>query len=228
MKKMILIFSFLLISFNFCSCGASNSSVSTAENPGGKNLSTKQTAANPADSINQYISYRLPDTLSDGGYNKELGFLGGNLFCLKSTGSCAAKKASDTTPPGWNSYGGAEIYDNLDCKFEKGQLIDVSPPWNHAEYLTKMEPLEHCEVPAAIVQVSFDLYSASEASEKNIVDKNALNSTMWYVFFSKEDCGINYAIFLNAEQFSREDTVTLAQSVKFSDQAFNLKIPQSS
>jgi hypothetical protein len=226
MKKFIWIFSILLLLFSFYSCGVSNSTGSTAESSNGKNLSSKQTAAakSAGHSIDQYLTYRLPDPLSDGGYNGELGFLGGNLFCLKSTGSCVAKKASDSTPPGWNSYGGAEMYYRLNCKFEKGQLTDVSSPWNHSVYLTKMEPVDHCEVPAAIVQVSFDLYPASEASEKHIHDKNALNSTMWYVFFAKEDRSINYAIFLNAEQFSKEDTAALAQSVKFSDQAFSRKI----
>lgn len=226
MKRIILAFSIPLLLFSFYSCGISNFTGSTAESSDGNNLSSKQTAAaKSADhSIHQYLTCRLPDTLSDGGYNEELGFLGGNLFCLKSTGSCVAKKASDSTPPGWNSYGGAEIYYGLNCKFEKGQLTDVSSPWNHSGYLTKMEPVDHCEVPAAIVQVSFDLYPAAEASEKHIDDKKALNSTMWYVFFAEEEHKVSYAIFLNAEHFSKEDTAALAQSVKFSDQAFNLKI----
>lgn len=228
MKRISLALAALLILFSFCSCGVSRSSVSAAESSAGTNPSFKQAAAakSASRSIRQYITYSLPATLSDGGYRKELGSLGGNLFCLKSTGSCVAKKASDSTPPGWNSYGGAEMYYGLNCQFDRGQLTDVSSPWNHSEYLTKIKPVDHCRAPAAVVQVSFDLYTAAEASEKHVEDKNAETSTMWYVFFAKENSKIGYAVFLNAEHFSREDAMTLARSVKFSKDAFYSKTQQ--
>jgi len=47
---------------------------------------------------------------------------------------------------------------------------------------------------------------------------------MWYVFFAKENSDISYAIFLNADYFSKEDTISLAQSVIFKDNAFNIEI----
>lgn len=175
------------------------------------------------DSINQYITYHLPETVIDGGYNRELGYLGGNLFCLKENGSCIAQDASDGTPPGWNSFGGAEVYYKLNCQFDNGQLTNVFLPWNHAAYLTDLEPVDDCMVPAVLVQVNFELFTSPEADVEQI-EKNKQNSTMWYVFFGKEDSDIGYAIFLNAANFSKEETISLAQSVRFSNDAFNLSI----
>lgn len=219
MGKVISIFTALLVLLSFCSCGTFKTPASPSANSPSQSLSSKFTY----DSINQYIKYNLPSTLVDGKYNKELGYLGGKLFCLKNTGGCVAKEASVETPPGWNSYGGVEMYYKLHCQFDNGQLTDVDQPWNHSAYLTKAEPVVNCTVPALIVQVSFDLYTSSEAAEKHI-DKDKQSSTMWYVFFSKEKSEISYAIFLSSDYYSKEDTILLAQSVKFSDNAFSLDI----
>ena len=174
-------------------------------------------------SISQYITYNVPATLVDGSYNRELGYLGGTLFCRKDNGSFIAKEASDSTPPGWYSYGGAELYYKLTCKFTNGQLTNVSLPWNHSIDLTAAEPLSDCAVPAVIVQIGFDLYTAPEAQQLNIA-KDKQNATMWYVFFAKEDSEISYAVFLNADHYSKEDTISLARSVKFSADAFSFVV----
>lgn len=227
MKRVISAFIALFVLLSLTSCGIPKTPASSYANPFSQSLSSEQEAATEFayDSINQYITYSLPDKLVDGSYNRELGYLGGNQFSLKDTGSYVAKEASDGTPPGWNSYGGVEMYYNLNHQFNNGQLTDVSLPWNHSAYLTKAEPVDNCKVTAVIVQVSFDLYTSAEAIEKHI-DKDKQNSTMWYVFFAKEDSDISYAIFLKADYFSKEDTISLAQSVTFSDNAFDLVIKQ--
>lgn len=206
MKKLALILVALYIMFSLCSCGS------------------KETVNQLEDySLSQYLTYSLPDTLVNGSYNRELGYLGGNLFCLKDTGSCEAKNASESASYGWNSYGGVEIYYKLNCKFNNGQLTDISLPWNHSKYLTNVQPVGKCEAPAVIVQVVHDLYTASEAEENNIAN-DELISSMWYVFFAKENSDICYAIFLNADYYSKEDILLLAQSVKFKDNAFNIEV----
>ena len=225
MKKAISVSIALLILFSVCSCAPSKTTVTSSTNPPSQSISSKQETdlEFAYDSINQYITYSLPNTLVDGDYNRELGYLGGNLFCLKDTGSCVAKEASDDTPPGWNSYGGVEMYYKLHSQFDNEQLTNVFLPWNHSAYLTEPKPVDNSKIPAVIVLVSFDLYTQPEAIEKQI-DKDEQNSKMWYVFFAKEDSEISYAIFLNADYYSEEDTISLAQSVEFSDNAFNLVI----
>lgn len=224
MKKAISAFASFLVFLSFCSCGIPETPASSAKSSS-QSLSSKQGTASEFayDSIDQYITYTLPSTLVEGSYNRELGYLGGNLFCLKDTGSCVAKEASDSTPPGWNSYGGAEMYYKLNCQFDNGQLTYVFLPWNHSIDLTKAEPVNGCKAPAVIVQIGHDLYTVPEAEEQHIA-KEKQNSTMWYVFFAKENSDISYAVFLNADYYSKEDTISLARSVEFKDHAFDIVI----
>lgn len=206
MKKLTLTLFVFYILFSFCSCGG--------EEP--ENQPEQ-------DALSQYITYDLPETLVNGSDSRDLGYLGGKLFCYKDTGNCVAKKASDSTPYGWNSYGGVEIYYNLNCKFSNGQLTDVSLPWNHSDYLTKAKPVDQCEEPAVLLQVEHDLYTAPEARENNITTEESV-STMWYVFFANENSNICYAVFLNSDYYNEEDIISLAQTVQFKEGAFNIKV----
>jgi len=225
MKKMIPAAIVIIVMSILCSCSRSIAIQKANETAPSQNQTTKQStsAIFAYDSINKYMTYALPCTLVEGEYNRELGYLGGNLFRLRENGNTVAKQASDGTPPGWNSYGGAEMYYQLNCRFNDGQLIDVALPWNHSSYLSKPESVDNCVAPAVIAKVSFDLYTMPEIDEKHIPKENQ-NSTMWYVFVAKEDSKITYAVFLDAENNSKEDIVTLAQSVKFSNDAFSLSI----
>lgn len=132
----------------------------------------------------------------------------------------ASESAAST---GWNSYGGVEIFYNLNYKFDNGELTAVSLPWNHSEYLNEAQPIDGCASPALIVQVSHDLYTAAEAEESNI-DEDKLTSTMWYVFFAEEDSDISYAVYLNADYFNEDDVIALARSVIFKDGAFDIEV----
>lgn len=226
MKRTPLAVVALCIIFSLSSCGNGEGiSKQSAMNFSNQSPRRSQETANQSadDSLSQYMTYTLPHTLVNGSYHQDLGYLGGNLFCLKSTGSCAAKKASDSTPSGWNSYGGVEMYYKLNCTFNHGQLTDVSLPWNHSMALTKAQPVDKCEASAVIVRVSHDLYTAAEAQASHMNGAD-LTSTMWYVFFAKENSNISYAVFLNTDYFSEGDVVSLAQSVKFKDNAFNVKV----
>lgn len=185
--------------------------------------SKKTTTIFQFDSISQYLQYDLPAELIVDNYNRELGSLGGNLFGLKDNGNFVAEEASESTPPGWHSFGGAEMYYQLNCQFNNGKLTGVSLPWNHAFYLANAESIEGCVASAIILEVSFDLYTAPEAYNNHITKDNQ-TSKMWYVFFAQEDSKISYAIFLNAKYFSKEATIALAQSVEFSDNAFSLVV----
>ncbi|NCA80158.1 MAG: hypothetical protein EOM76_08245 [Sphingobacteriia bacterium] len=225
MNKMISATIVIIVMSILCSCSRSIATQKTIETvPSQKDSTTQSTSAIFAyDSINKYVTYTLPSTLVDGDYNRELGYLGGNLFRLGETGSSVSKQASEGIPPGWNSYGGFEMYNQLTCQFNGGRLIEVALPWNHSIYLSKPEPVDNCAAPAVIVKVSFDLYTAPEIDE-NHIPKDNQTSTMWYVFFAKEDSKIAYAVFLNAENYRKEEAISLAQSVRFSNNAFILSI----
>lgn len=225
MNKMIPAAIVIIVMSILCSCNNPLTTQKTIESiPSLKPTTTQITNVKfEYGSINKYVTYTLPNSLVDGDYNMELGYLGGNLFRLSENGSSVAKQASDGTPPGWNSYGGVEMYYQLNCQFNNGQLTDVALPWNHSDYLSEPESVDNCLVPAVIVKVSFALYTMPEIDENHIPIDNQ-NSTMWYVFLAKEDSKIAYSVFLNAENYSKEEAITLAQSVRFSNNAFNLSI----
>lgn len=201
MKKQFAIFMICLICINFTSCKTEKGTTDQVSQI----------------SISKYMEYQLPDTLVTGEYNQQLGYLGGNVFCLKKTGSYEAMPASDSVSYGWNTYGGVEMYYQLNCTFEDGKLKEVALPWNHSEYLEKEEPLTNSDVSAIIVLVDHDLYTAAE---NTTIEQR--NSKIWYVFFAKEGSDISYAIYLNADLFSKEDMMALAQTVKFKKGAFDV------
>lgn len=227
MKKWILTFIVLCsVCTNFSGCIYEESKISQPENPVDLSESSISQAEVPTElkeesntSMDEYLTYDLPDTLMNGVYSEQLGYLGGNLFCPKGAGSFEALENIESAPYGWNSYGGVEMYYQLNNTFENGQLTFVSLPWNHSTYLVDAEVVDGCEVSAIIVLVNHDLYTAAEQS----IQENQC-SRFWYVFFMKEDSDISYAIYLNADFFSKEDTLALAQTVKFKNGVFDLKI----
>lgn len=180
-------------------------------------------ALEPYLTMDHYLTYALPDSVTDGNYNMEQGYLGGNVFCLKETGESEAKQAGEYTPIGWNAYGGVEIYYRLNCTFEDGYLTDVLLPWNHSVNLAEAESVDGCDAPAVIIPINHDLYTAPQAEEYGLSAEES-SCAMWYVFFAREDSDIGYAVFLNREYFSREDAIALARSVRFKDGAFDISV----
>lgn len=181
------------------------------------------TALEPYLTMDHYLLYRLPDSLAEGEHHWDQASLGGNVFLWKETGESEAKQAGEYTPIGWNAYGGVEVYYRLGCTFQDGRLTDVLLPWNHSMGLDKAEPVDGCDAPAVIIPIDHDLYTAPQIREYDLTAEEAV-SEMWYVFFSREDSDIGYAVFLNRAYFSREDTIALAQSVRFKDGAFNIDV----
>lgn len=181
------------------------------------------TVLEPYLTMDHYLTYVLPGTLTEGSYHLDQGYLGGNVFRLKETGESEAKRAGEYTPVGWNAYGGVEVYYRLECTFEDGRLTGVLLPWNHSMDLDNAEPVEGCDAPAVIIPVSHDLYTAPQMDEYGLSAEEA-TSEMWYVFFAREDSDIGYAVFLNRDYFSKQDTVALARSVRFKDGAFHIDV----
>ncbi len=203
--------------------------IKTQETEENLSLPTDTTqAGDPADRqqilLSNLISYKLPDTLMDSDFSKELGSFGGRLFTYKITGKTEppGSKKSENAAYGWDAYGGLEIYYSLNCAFEAGNLTHISIPWNHSGYIQNLEPLAGCASPAVLAKVSHDLYTAAESA--NLDSSVKTTSEMWYVFFAKEDSSIQYGIYLNAEIFSKNDIMVLARSVQFKDGAFDNKI----
>ena len=180
-----------------------------------------------------YLTYRLPPELSNGGYLADLGNVGGgNLFLtsdpdgrerLEELARCADL---DFIPSTWLAAGAVERYvgDWPERIFDNGILTRVGPPWNHTAYVS--DPIHYidCQAPAIAYEVAHDLYTEAtlEDAQKAYgpIPKENRSSHMWYVFFAKEGCEEMYSISLNADLYDQEDLRRIARSVYFYDSAW--------
>ena len=133
---------------------------------------------------------------------------------------------SDGVEAAWYAPGGIGMATNaLDVlHFREGQLTDVSLPANHSEKISEVRMITGCEVPAALVEYEFDLFTASEWEEYQKDNPQAEEeesvSRYRYVFLGKEDSNIWYVLFLNESLFTEEDAVEMVRSIRFTDTAF--------
>jgi hypothetical protein len=178
-------------------------------------------AAPPSEpAMTDYLTYKLPEGLSDGAYTADIGNKGGNLFIADK----AKTEDAPNAPQEWLAAGGVMFYDRSLIAFKNGEILSVESLWNHSEFLTAPERVPNGEANAVIALAVHDLYTAAEIESAkaagNPIPEEKQTVKMWYAFFAKEAGDSAYALFLNAQYFSKDDLIKLAQSVHFTDGAF--------
>ncbi len=103
--------------------------------------------------------------------------------------------------------------------FENGKPVDkMIHYWNHTVE-EKVEILEGFDMPAILYQASHDLYTAAETeilSEQGIqLTDDELTSDYWYIYFVSQDKEEAYYLSLDQKQFTKEEAVEIAKTVKF-------------
>ena len=184
-------------------------------------------------SMADYVTYRLPEGLTDSGYRADLGDGGGgSLFMTEDEDQKARLEElgryvdRDSVPDAWLAAGGIIRWnaDYLNRRFDTGSLMETAIPWNHTSYWGELVSVEDCEVPALLEPLCHDLYtpSALEEAEKRYgpIPEENQTSRMWYVFFARPDSDVMYAIYLNGDLYKKEDALKLARSVHFKEEAF--------
>jgi hypothetical protein len=185
-------------------------------------------------SMNKFLTYKLPDSLTDGKYNAALGYGGGNLFY--KDGRQPQSPSAEWTPVEWYSYGGvyrlpyqkadstADAGNNNFVTFENGKLVRGYLFDNHTETIGEPIPLKNTKEQAVIMETQHDLYTAAELYDAEeagkAIPKEEQTSTMYEIYFAREDGHAAYCIFLNKKYFSLKDAKTLAKSVQYKDGAF--------
>ena len=170
--------------------------------------------------MKNYLTYVLPEALYDGAYDWNLGNLGGNVFQSDTLEEKGVENLNEDIPTEWLSLGGVESYYKVKYTYEDGVLTNISLPWNHSEFLSQPELIDGTEIQGILVSVSHDLITGEDI-EKNVSEQQSL---YWYVFFSKEDSDVSYALYLSQDYFSKEDMIKLAKTVKFTDTAFSIVV----
>ncbi len=184
-------------------------------------------------SMADYVTYRLPEGLTDSGYRADLGDGGGGSLFLTEDEDQKARQEElgryvdrDSVPDAWLAAGGIIRWnaDYLYRRFDTGSLMETAIPWNHTTYWGELVSVEDCEVPALLEPLCHDLYTPSSLEEAEkpygpIPEENQ-TSRMWYVFFARPDSDVMYAIYLNGDLYKKEDALKLARSVHFKEEAF--------
>ena len=184
-------------------------------------------------SMADYVTYRLPEGLTDSGYRADLGDGGGGSLFLTEDEDQKARQEElgryvdrDSVPDAWLAAGGIIRWnaDYLYRRFDTGSLMETAIPWNHTSYWGELVSVEDCEVPALLEPLCHDLYTPSslEEAEKRYgpIPEENQTSRMWYVFFARPDSDVMYAIYLNGDLYKKEDALKLARSVHFKEEAF--------
>ena len=149
-------------------------------------------------SMNDYVTYRLPEGLTDSGYRADMGDGGGGSLFLTEDEDQKARLEElgryvdrDSVPGEWLAAGGIIRWNagNLYKQFENGSLMETAIPWNHTSYRGDVISVEDCEVPALLAPLSHDLYTPSSLDDAEklygpIPEENQ-TSRMWYVFFAR-------------------------------------------
>ena len=165
------------------------------------------------------VELELPEGLSLDNYQMDLVMGQGCLF----VGDYEEENHGEGTPQDWYAPGGIAFINKEffpgDIIFENGVFKDVSIRMNHSGITSEIEKVEGCNKQAVLCEYSCDLFTAAEAVEymqtNGITEEFHGNSTYWYVFMTEENDNNVYTLFLNQNYFTREDTIELAQSVKF-------------
>lgn len=184
-------------------------------------------------SMADYVTYRLPEGLTDSGYRADLGDGGGGSLFLTEDEDQKARQEElgryvdrDSVPDAWLAAGGIIRWnaDYLYRRFDTGSLMETAIPWNHTSYWGELVSVEDCEVPALLEPLCHDLYTPSslEEAEKRYgpIPEENQTSRMWYVFFARPDSDVMYAIYLNGDLYKKEDALKLARSMHFKEEAF--------
>ena len=158
-------------------------------------------------SMADYVTYRLPEGLTDSGYRADLGDGGGGSLFLTEDEDQKARLEElgryvdrDSVPDAWLAAGGIIRWnaDYLNRRFDTGSLMETAIPWNHTSYWGELVSVEDCEVPALLEPLCHDLYTPSslEEAEKRYgpIPEENQTSRMWYVFFARPDSDVMYAI----------------------------------
>ncbi len=184
-----------------------------------------------SENFNKMVSYELPKGFTQSEFEKGIGYVGGVLF-LKDKKLPQSPKDS-FAPMDWYAPG-AVLYLPKDVtsleaggavRFKNGRLIGGTLQENHVAEIGEPMQLNGLTEQAVLTEWSLDLYTAAEAEKAkesgHEIPEDQLTSKVWRIFFAKDNFHSAYCFTLNEKYFSKEDAIEFAQTVKFSENAFD-------
>ncbi len=169
--------------------------------------------------IKDDISYRLPQGLTESGYYADCGFAGAIL--LLPDAYEVYDEAESFTPPEWRAAGMISRFYTADMVSWEGDVIkEVYLFYNHT-IEESLGSLDGLAAPGFLQRCNHDLYTATEIGELEeqgiSIPESDLTSDYWYIYMAEPGEEIGYAITLNTKNYTREDAIAFAESVKFNN-----------
>lgn len=169
--------------------------------------------------LSDIITVELPEGYTLSAYHANLGVNGGALIeplAYEVKGDSFGSQLPEWTYSGVISI----IADKTDWfLFENNRIMEKRGwYWNHSSE-EKIETLDGLAMPAILYHGSHDLYTAAEIgdlSEQGIeLSEEEYISEYWYIYFAEEESREAYYLSLDARQFTKEQAVEIAKTVRF-------------
>lgn len=168
--------------------------------------------------LSGWLTLQLPEGYTLSEYSDAVGFAGGALIepqAYEVLGEDSYGCMQDWTMSGFIGL----LPDAGDAiSFEDGQIAEIMPLWNHSS-LERLETLEGLDMPAVLYHVNHDLYTAADLGELEEqgtdISEITTTSDYWYIFFADEGKEDAYYLALDQNQFTKEEAVGIAETVKF-------------
>lgn len=184
----------------------------TGTPPGGADI--EAFVAADFDILNE-ISFELPKGLTLEPYSANVGYGGGRLF------SPDVYEGTESTPSTWTASGSVSRFDAEQLLvWEDGEITDVHSYQNHAVITGKIQFYDpDVVVPALLVTEEYDLYTVPEMYE---LDEKGVSyeptSSYWCLYVAKEDAPYGYVVSLNEKNFTEDDMLSLAKTIRLTDE----------
>lgn len=185
--------------------------------------------------MSDYFSAEIPENLTVEPYHAQIGYGGGSCLISSDASDNAyleelmiyAEPEKLPLPIEYYSIGGMCCYNDYCIDWEGEHISHIPLGAIHSYPMEEGENLEGCEVPAYLVMMGQDLFTTvflDEAEKKyGEIPWEKQVVRQWYVYFAKPDSRDVYVIWLNADLYSKEEIIQFAESVRFTEQAFQNK-----
>lgn len=167
--------------------------------------------------IKDDISYELPEGLTESGYRADFGFAGAILL-LPNAYETYGDSEDSFAPPEWKAAGMISRFYTADMVVWKGDVIqEIASFYNHTSE-ESLGSVDGLAAPGFLQKCNHDLYTVADLdalAEQGIsISESETTSDYWYVYMAEPGEEVGYVISLNAKNFTREDVIAFAKSVK--------------
>lgn len=167
--------------------------------------------------IKDDISYELPEGLTESGYHADVGFAGAILL-LPDAYETYGDSEDSFAPPEWKAAGMISRFYTADMVVWKGDVIqEIAHFYNHTSE-ESLGSVDGLAAPGFLKKCNHDLYTVADldalAEQGVSIPESETTSDYWYVYMAEPGEEIGYVVSLNAKNFTREDVIAFAQSVK--------------